>query len=258
VPLSTHLIPAPPGVVLDGPVWLSAAHRLVVTITPPGKGTDAAYDHLYTLKLNGSSLTRLRLPAQPGCRLTSQSTAVALAGGQLAYLQECWGQEIPHRAKFIRTYDPRTAHIGYLRPYPVPVGAGYFALSPDLQRAVINNGRGLYERLLWLRRASLEPVALPFSRVGYPSWSPNGWTIALDAVPAGSKASARRVKTSTATSTCSTETVTYAVYWFAVSSTPACPHGRRTAAGSRSPFNRAMPTPASTSSTSRVGRSTSC
>jgi len=105
-PLSTHLTPAPPGVVLDGPVWLSSAHRLVVTYTPPGKGTDAAYDHLYTLKLNGSSLTRLRLPAQPGCRLTSQSTAVALAGGPLAYLQECWGQEIPHRAKFIRTYDP--------------------------------------------------------------------------------------------------------------------------------------------------------
>jgi len=32
-------------------------------------------------------------------------------------------------------------------------------------------------------------VALPFSRVGYPSWSPNGRTVALDAVPAGSKAS---------------------------------------------------------------------
>ena len=41
-PLSTHLIAALPGVVLDGPVWLSSVHRLVVTYTPPGKGTDAA------------------------------------------------------------------------------------------------------------------------------------------------------------------------------------------------------------------------
>jgi len=170
-------------------VWLSSAHRLVVTYTPPGKGTDAAYDQLYSLKLDGSGLKRLRLPAQRGCRLTSHSTGVALADGRLGYLQECWGQEIPHRAKFVRTYNPRTTRVAYLRPYPVPVSAGYFAASPDLRQGVINDGRSLYEQLLWLGRPSLAPLRLPFTRVGYPSWSPDGRWIALDAVPGGIRAS---------------------------------------------------------------------
>jgi len=179
---SSYLIRAPSGAVFDGPIWLGARHRVVVTLTPPGKGTDAAYDHLYSLKLTGGELTRLRLPQQRGCKLTSQSGAVALPDGRVGYLQECWGQEIPHNAKYLRTYDQATGRIGYLRPYPLVVSAGRFAVSRSGQ-VVINDGRGLSERLLRLTPTRAEPIALPFTRVGYPSWSPNGRWLALDAVP---------------------------------------------------------------------------
>ena len=98
-PLSTHLIRAPKGVVLDSPVWLSSAHRLVVTYTPPGKGTDAAYDHLYALKLSGSDLMRLPLPArlQPvAVPVSPRSTRLALAasGVERFHAQGFRGQAI--------------------------------------------------------------------------------------------------------------------------------------------------------------------
>jgi hypothetical protein len=184
---SSRLIRAPKGAVFEGPIWLARSHRLVVTLIPPGKGTDAAYDHLYALKLRGGGLRRLRLPPQSGCKLTSQSTAVALSDGKVAYLQECWGQEIPHNAKYLRTYDPATGRVGYLRPYSLVVSAGVFAASRSGQ-VVINDGRGLSERLLRLTPARAEPIALPFTRVGYPSWSPDGQTLALDAVPSSEHA----------------------------------------------------------------------
>jgi hypothetical protein len=83
----------------------------------------------------------------------------------------------------VRTFDPSTKRVGYFRRYPVPVSAGYFSVAPNLASAVLNDGRGLYERLLWLRRKKAVPARLPFTRVGYPSWSRDGRWIAVDAVP---------------------------------------------------------------------------
>jgi WD40-like Beta Propeller Repeat len=182
-PLSVRLIRPPSGAAYDTPVWLPSVKRLIVTLIPPGEATDAAYNHLYSLALGGGAPLRLPLPAQRGCRLTSQDVGVALSNDTLAYLQQCWGQEIPRRAMWLRVYDPRTRHVGYLRPYPLPVTVAYFAIRPDGSRGVINDGRGLYERLQWLGSRALRPLSLPFTRVGYPAWSPDGKWIALDAVP---------------------------------------------------------------------------
>lgn len=181
-PIATHVLRAPTGAVFEKPVWVAREKRLIFTIIPPGKGTDAAFNHLYSMRLDGSGLARLSLPEQAGCKLTSQSAPVALRDGRIAYLQECWGQEIPHNAKYLRTFDLETGRVGYLRPYSLVVSAGVFAVGPG-GAVVINDGRGLSERLLRLTRDRAVPLRLPFLRVGRPSWSPDGRTIALDAVP---------------------------------------------------------------------------
>lgn len=187
-PRSTHFLPAPKGAVLESPVWLRAQRRLVAMLIPPGKGTDAAYDHLYSLRLDGTALRRLPLPTQAGCKLTSQAAPVALSRSRIAYLQECWGQEIPHNAKYLRTFDVASGRVGYLRPYSLVVSAGIFAVGPR-GAVVINDGRGLSERLLRLTPTHAVPIALPFLRAGYPAWSPDGRRIAVDAVPGSEHAS---------------------------------------------------------------------
>lgn len=187
-PVVTHLVPAPTGVVYDEVVWLPRARRLVVMLIPPGKGTDPAYDHLYSLKLDGSSRRRLPLPSEKGCKLTSQEEPIPLPNGRIGYVQECWGQEIPHNAKFLRTYDLASGDVGYVRRYALPVSAGRSSVN-QAGDAVINDGRGLSERLLRLGGRHADPLALPFTRVGYPSWSPSGRLLALDAVPRSEHAS---------------------------------------------------------------------
>lgn len=187
-PVTTHALPSPKGVVVQSPVWVPRAQRVVLMLIPRGKGTDGAYDHLYSLRLDGAGLKRLPLPEQHGCKLTSQSAPVALAGGRIEYLQECWGQEFPHNAKYLRTFDFASARTGYLRRYSLVVSANVFAVGPSGD-AVINDGRGLSERLLRLTPDRAVPVELPFLRVGRPSWSPDGKAIALDAVPSSEHAS---------------------------------------------------------------------
>jgi hypothetical protein len=180
--VSSRSIAAPRGTVFETPVWLSGPRRLVVMLVPPGRGTDGAYWHLFSMRLDGSGLKRLPLPRQAGCKLTSHEGPDAYSASKIAYVQQCWGQEIPHNAKYARTYDLSTGRVGYLRRYSLVVSAGRVAVS-RFGQVVANDGRGLSERLLRLGRSGARPLALPFVRVGYPSWSPDGRKLALDAIP---------------------------------------------------------------------------
>lgn len=180
--VSSRFVAAPHGAVFETPVWLSGPQRLVVMLIPPGKRTNVAYWHLFSLRLDGGGLKRLPLPRQPGCKLTSHEGPDAYSAAKLAYIQECWGQEIPHKAKYARTYDLATGHVGYLRRYALVVSAGRLAVS-RFGEVIVNDGRGLSERLLRLGRSAASPLALPFIRVGYPSWSTDGRELALDAIP---------------------------------------------------------------------------
>jgi hypothetical protein len=188
--VDVELIRGPRGGIIDIPVRLSFAERVVVTYVPPGGDPTPAWrNHLYWFDLEQRQLEQLPLPARRDCRATSHDSARALPDGRVAYLEECWGQDVPRDAKRLRAYDPRTGEVSDLRPYALPVGSSHYAFDPTGRRAIINDGNGLYERLHWLGGARLVALDLEFERAGYPAWSHDGRSIAVDAVPPRAKAS---------------------------------------------------------------------
>jgi len=62
-------------------------------------------------------------------------------------------------------------------PYSLPYFVGRFTIRGD-GRGVINDGRGLSERLQWLGRRHLQPLRLAWARAGQAAWSPRGQWIA--------------------------------------------------------------------------------
>jgi WD40-like Beta Propeller Repeat len=188
-PLAVDLIRAPNGGVFDSPVWLRRLKRLVVTYTPAGGDPTPAWrNRLYSLTLDGNGFEQLNLPRRRGCRNTSYDLGRPHPDGRLLYLEECWGLDNSRRAKRLMAYDFRTQTVDAFVPYPLSVGANHYAIAPNGQRTVINDGGGLHERLQWLTPRGPRPVRTPFERAGYPAWSPNGRFIAVDAVPAGNDA----------------------------------------------------------------------
>ena len=184
------LIAAPRGGVVDMPAWLPSAGRLTVAYVPPGGDPTPAWrNHLYWFDLKQGTLQRLPLPDRTGCSATSQDVGRALPDGRVSYLEQCWGPNAPRKPKRLRSYDSRTGAIRDVRPYALPFGANHYAFAPDGRRGIINDGNGLYERLHWLGDAGLVPLDVDFERAGYPAWSHDGRSIAVDAVPANAEAS---------------------------------------------------------------------
>jgi Tol biopolymer transport system component len=107
-----------------------------------------------------------------------------LPGGELGYSEKCWGTQAARRAVRLRSYDPRTGRISPIVPYALPFAWNFFAVAPG-GRVVINDGRGLEQSLWLLAPAGPRRIALPFDAVGYPRWSPDGRSLALDALPKG-------------------------------------------------------------------------
>jgi dipeptidyl aminopeptidase/acylaminoacyl peptidase len=88
------------------------------------------------------------------------------------------------KAVQLMAYDPTNRTSTKLVRYFLPSKVGDFSYSPE-GIGIINDGNGLYEQLAWIRQRRLVRLRLPFDRVGYPSWSPDGGWIAVDAAPAG-------------------------------------------------------------------------
>jgi WD40-like Beta Propeller Repeat len=176
-----RLIRAPAGAEYDTPVWVPALRRLVVKFSPAGRTDDAAFNSLYVITLDGRDAHRLDLPKRAGCRFTSSDVPTLLPGGAVGYLQTCWGSDDAGHAVRPERYDPRTRRVTRLRPYDLKFSMTFFSVSRGL--GVINDGNSLHERLWWLGPHHLAPTPETFARAGYPSWSPDGHRLALDAVP---------------------------------------------------------------------------
>ena len=181
-PSSVRLIQAPPGHVFYGPVWVPATRELIVTVD---SGDKVWNHHLFALRLDGLKGRRLRIPDDPQCPFNASSSPALLPDGDLAFIQECFGNDgrLPERVKSLLALDPRTGQVRRLRRYYLPFMAGHADFSPNASDGLINDGRGLSERLEWLGRTRPVPLHLPLARAGSPRFSPDGRWIALDGVP---------------------------------------------------------------------------
>lgn len=178
-----ELIAAPEGAEYDLPVVLRRDARVIVVFSPRGHTDDAAYDRLAWISGDGA-VKPLPLPALKGCKLTSADVPTTLPGNLLAFSEKCWPTDAPRRATRLRSYDPSTRKLGSVVPYALPFSWSFFAVAPRGE-IVINDGRGLGESLWLLARSGPRRIELPFDRVGYPRWSPDGRRLALDALPEG-------------------------------------------------------------------------
>lgn len=181
-PSSVRLIQAPRGHVFYGPVWVPRLRALVVTEDCCDK---VWTHHLYALGLDGSHGRLLRIPADPQCPFNASGSPALLPSGDLAFIPECFGNDsrLPERVKSLSALDPRTGRVRRLRQYYLPFMAGQASFSPTGGGGLVNDGRGLSERLEWLRRTRLMPLNLRLARAGSPRFSPDGRWIALDGVP---------------------------------------------------------------------------
>jgi len=187
---AVRFLAGPPDGALDNPVWWQATQEVVVSLfpfPPPGRsvGHDVGKLHLYTRELGDSDWHKLPVPPDPDCPLADELYPLPLTDGRLAYLQRCGNtgtmtRPIPQQASTIMTYDPQTGQVASFRPYHLHMASRLFAVAPDLQLGLINDGHGLAEGLDQIGPTSVEPLHLPLARAGFPVWAPNGQLVALD------------------------------------------------------------------------------
>lgn len=170
-----RLIPAPRGLKVDWPVWVSGQRRIVVA----GQSSAQPWSsHLYWLTLAGARLDELGISNEVGCPHTSQQAPVGATRDSVAFLQTCWGNfaRLPGRAVSLRSYSLAEGASKRLWPFYLPFSTGTFSISRE-GTAVISNRAT--RKLMRLTPKGLEPLPLPVVDALDPSWAPNGRTLAF-------------------------------------------------------------------------------
>ena len=177
-----RLVKAPAGAVFDGPIWGYGRSAVVVSVDTGGG--DVWDGYVGRLDLTSGRIAPLPLRRYRSCPYTFFGDFAPMASGEFAYVRTCYGNhQPPDMATTILAFNPKSGRSRSLRPYFLPWAVGTFSFSPVTDEGLVNDGNGLYERLARLAPGGLEYVHLPFTRVGYPSWAPDGEGFVLDAVP---------------------------------------------------------------------------
>jgi dipeptidyl aminopeptidase/acylaminoacyl peptidase len=128
---------------------------------------------------------RLSVPTPQRCGRDSEQFPQRLADGALAFVQYCLGRPGSSAGRSVRLvrFVEGTRSLTRIVPYSLPYFVASFTIRAD-GRGLINDGRGLSERLQWLTPTGLRPLRLGWARAGQPAWSSDGRWVAVAGVSA--------------------------------------------------------------------------
>jgi hypothetical protein len=167
----------PDGWVVDGIVALAGPNRALATVRI---GSDYS-GRTASLDYSTGHWRQLTLPNGRRCAARPAGGLLALNRWQLAYFSRCVGRSITGRtATTLESFSFRTHRRERLFPYFMPIVARDVAYAPSRQRALLNDGHGLDERLRWLYPTGMSgPLPVEVDRVGDLAWSPRGEAIVM-------------------------------------------------------------------------------
>jgi len=187
---------------LYGVAWLRDG-TVVVAFAPERDNTLA---RLGTVDLGSGEIDELPLPPNRGCRGQQAREPTPLPDGRLGLLYVCEQDDVGHNAS-IEAFDLQGHRFERLFGLEsIWVSSGPYTVSPDLQWAVIAHGGLICEGLARFSRSGPDPLPVAISEDGrsfrldtpvdgagkcadtgrahFPTWSPDGRTIAFLGSPA--------------------------------------------------------------------------
>ena len=175
---SALFVGAPPGWSFDD--LAPGRHRGEVVVAATDRTAGLEPQRLFVVQVPSRRIRRLPIPVSRRCGAYSDQFPQRLHDGRLAFVRYCLGRVGSPVGRSVRllVLDEATHRLRRFVPYQLPFFVRRFAISRG-GRGVINDGRGLSERLQWLRPAKLQAVRGSWTRVGDPAWSPDGTRLAV-------------------------------------------------------------------------------
>jgi hypothetical protein len=131
-------LPSPLGSI-SGLAWMP--NGMIVTSDFPGAGPTS---RLVATDVHGATAQPLDLPVDPACRLTSQVRPAATAEGDLAFVQECYGQQANDFSAHLLSWNPVSDVVSDFGVVPEGVGT----VASRAGRAYVSGGDAICDWIL--------------------------------------------------------------------------------------------------------------